>query len=86
MEEGMAMHSSILAWRFPWTVEPGGLQCMRLQSQTEPEHACLINIPKTPLRSLSVKDNYESSSHEHTCHVIFPIKSVISVIYLFMNF
>ena len=24
--EGMAAHSSILAWRTPWTVEPGGLQ------------------------------------------------------------
>ena len=25
-EEGMATHSSIPAWRIPWTVEPGGLQ------------------------------------------------------------
>ena len=30
MEEGMATHSSILAWRIPWTEEPGGLQCMGL--------------------------------------------------------
>ena len=27
-------HSSILAWRIPWTEEPGGLQSIRLQSQT----------------------------------------------------
>ena len=26
--EGMATHSSILAWRIPWTEEPGGLQFM----------------------------------------------------------
>ena len=26
--EGMAAHSSILAWRIPWTEEPGGLQSM----------------------------------------------------------
>ena len=26
LEEGMAIHSSILAWRIPWTEEPGGLQ------------------------------------------------------------
>ena len=26
MEEEMATHSSILAWRIPWTEEPGGLQ------------------------------------------------------------
>ena len=26
LEEGMATHSGILAWRIPWTEEPGGLQ------------------------------------------------------------
>ena len=31
LEEGMATHSSILAWRTPWTEEPGGLQCIGLQ-------------------------------------------------------
>ena len=34
LEEGMAAHPSILAWRIPWTEEPGGLQSMGLQSQT----------------------------------------------------
>ena len=31
LEEGMATHSSILAWEIPWREEPGGLQFMRLQ-------------------------------------------------------
>ena len=31
LEEGMATQSSILAWRIPWTEEPGGLQSMGLQ-------------------------------------------------------
>ena len=31
LEEGMATHSSILAWRIPWTEEPGGLQTMESQ-------------------------------------------------------
>ena len=31
LEEGMATHPSILAWRIPWTEEPGGLQSMQLQ-------------------------------------------------------
>ena len=31
LEEGMAIRSSILAWRIPWTEEPGGLQPMGLQ-------------------------------------------------------
>ena len=30
----IATHSSILAWRIPWTKEPGGLQSLGLQSQT----------------------------------------------------
>ena len=30
----MATHSSILAWRIPWTEEPGGLQSMGSQSET----------------------------------------------------
>ena len=28
LEKGMITHSSILAWRFPWTEEPGRLQSM----------------------------------------------------------
>ena len=31
LEEGMATHSSILAWRIPCTEEPGGLQSMGSQ-------------------------------------------------------
>ena len=31
LEEEMATHSSILAWKIPWTREPGGLQLMKSQ-------------------------------------------------------
>ena len=31
LEKGMAIHSSILAWRIPWKEEPGGLQPVELQ-------------------------------------------------------
>ena len=31
LEEGMATHSSTLAWRISWTEEPGGLQSIRSQ-------------------------------------------------------
>ena len=34
LEKEMAPHSSTLAWRIPWTEEPGGLQSMGSQSQT----------------------------------------------------
>ena len=35
LEKKMATHSSILAWRVPRTEEPGGLQSVRSQSQTQ---------------------------------------------------
>ena len=33
LEKGTATHSSMLAWRIPWTEEPGGLQAMGSQDQ-----------------------------------------------------
>ena len=49
LEEGMAAHSSIIAWRIPWTEEPGGLQgsIHRVaQSQTQPKRlrVCLMQL------------------------------------------
>ena len=35
LEEEMATHFSILAWRIPWTEEPGGQQFMGSQSRIE---------------------------------------------------
>ena len=34
LEEGTATHSSFLAWRIPWTEEPGSLQSIGSQNQT----------------------------------------------------
>ena len=35
LEKGMATHSSILAWRIPWTEEPGGLWGRKESDTTE---------------------------------------------------
>ena len=35
LEKEMTTYSSILAWKIPWTEEPGGLQSKGLQSQTQ---------------------------------------------------
>ena len=46
LEKGMATHSSLLAWRIPWTEEPGGLQSMgsqELNTSEGTEHAPSIN-------------------------------------------
>ena len=51
LEEEMATHSSILAWKIPWTEEPGGLQSMgsqRVRHNWATEHTvdlqCCINF------------------------------------------
>ena len=31
LEKGMATHSSMLAWRIPWTEEPGGIQSIGVE-------------------------------------------------------
>jgi len=42
LEKGMAIHSSILAWKIPWTEEPSGLQSVGCQSLTTITTASLI--------------------------------------------
>ena len=41
LEKGMATHANIIAWRIPWTEDPGGLQSMGLQSRTRLEQLTL---------------------------------------------
>ena len=46
LEEGVATHSSTLAWRIPWTEEPGGLQFVgsqRLRHDWRTEHLCMVS-------------------------------------------
>ena len=44
LEKEMATHSSILAWRIPWTEEPGGLQSMGLQRVGHDRETAHIHI------------------------------------------
>ena len=45
----MAIHSSILAWRIPWTEEPGGLQSVGLQESDRTERLTFhtLSCPST---------------------------------------
>ena len=54
LEKEMATHSSVLAWRIPWTEEPGGLQAMGLQ---ESDMNDLVTKPPPPLQRLKDKNN-----------------------------
>ena len=60
LEEEMATHSSILAWKIPWTEEPDGLQSMGSQnsrtqlSETTNKNHCtpsMTSIPDIPISS-----------------------------------
>ena len=44
LEKEMATHSSILAWRIPWTEEPGGLQSMGAKGSDTTEQLTLSYI------------------------------------------
>ena len=46
LEKEMATHSSILAWKIPWTEEPGWLQSMGLQNQTLRDFTELSMMPQ----------------------------------------
>ena len=48
LKKGMATYSSILAWRIPWTVEPGGLQSIRVRHDWR-DLACVQDIYQYPV-------------------------------------
>ena len=54
LEEEMATHSGILAWRIPWTEKPGGLQSMesqRVRDDLATEHSCHDHLTQTDVRT-----------------------------------
>ena len=67
LEKGMAAHSSILAWRTPWTEESGGLQSMgsqRVRYDLACTHAEAISLLQQVLfhGSLALTENMGLSS------------------------
>ena len=56
----MATHSSILAWRIPWTEEPGGLQPTGSQSDTTEGtwHAYTTELAKQHMEFNQIEENF----------------------------
>ena len=52
LEKKMATHFSILAWRIPWTEEPGGLQSMGSQSDRTKQLTLLMALIAVLVRTL----------------------------------
>ena len=55
LEKEMATQSSILAWKIPWTEEPGGLQSMGLQGQTQ--------LKQLSTHSVFLKSRYKNNQN-----------------------
>ena len=69
LEECTAAHSSILAWRMPWTEEPGGLQSIELQSRKRVKclsahtHKCAPDCPVLLTSGGTVCQEVDTSLH-----------------------
>ena len=64
--QGMATHSSIVAWRIPWTEEPGRLQSMGLQSRTR-------------LKRLSAHRRSQMKQHQSLCPPSAPLRAALVI-------
>ena len=65
LQEEMATHSSILAWKFPWTEEPGGLLPMGSQRV---RHGRASTYPKRSSLEVGEKGGLESQALETVAH------------------
>ena len=86
LEQGMTTHSSILAWRIPWTEEPGGLQSMGLHRVRHNWACtqCIYNVTEIVKWYLIVVLNYFSLMTNGVRHIlmylfgIFFFRNIIS--------
>ena len=75
MEKAMAPHSSTLAWKTPWTEEPGGLQSMGLEESdtTERLHfdfslSCIGGGNGNPLQCSCLENSMDRGAWQATIH------------------
>ena len=72
LEKEMATHSSILAWRIPWTEEPGGLLSMGSHSQIRQKqlsmHACIGEGNGNPLQCSCLENPVDGGAWRATVH------------------
>ena len=75
LEKGMATHSSILAWRIPWTEEPGGLQSIgsqRIRQDWVANISLFLSLLKADFMPVMLADDLiESSQLPYSCFPAF---------------
>ena len=69
LEEGMATHSSVLAWKIAWTEEPGTLQSMGSQESNTTERTYTLVVQWIRIHLPVQATQVQSLVWEHpTCH------------------
>ena len=89
LEKEMATHSGILAWRIPWTEEPGGLQSM---GSLRVGHDWVTSLALSNILCQSPFSSHTSfiptwqygSPHKDPCYFFSPCRIVISYVHMFL--
>jgi len=77
LEKEMATHSSILAWKIPWTEEPSGLQSMG--SQRVHKHTLYSKV------SFKTRDKIKAFSDKINEEIFFMSRFTLKEIFLILN-
>ena len=70
LEKGMATHCSILAWRIPWTEEPGGLQSLGWQRVKNASAQHSIATPSLLTKQAQISGTILKSTLKMPCSVV----------------
>ena len=98
LEEEMATHFSILAWKIPWMEEPGSLQSMGLQRVRHDFTTTLLETPWTAAHQASLSitisqsllklmsiESEMPSNHLILCRPLLLLPSILPIIRVFSN-
>ena len=85
LEEGMAKHSSICAWRIPQTEEPGGLQFTGLQ-RVRHDWSNLASVDKALNLTITLVSLLDYSMLVHPLELLFVLHIYQIEFFLFSNF
>ena len=75
LEEGMATHSSILAWRIPWIEEPGGLKSIEVSKSWTSQRVELSKSSSQDLSTLAQYTKHTLKFAELPNHSHYPLPS-----------
>ena len=88
LKEGMAVHSSILAWRIPWTEESGGLQSLELKRvgyNWATKHACTQSCKKDVLTRTTLLSQPQYILTPQRQHISPKSQNIINVCWEFLG-